>query len=306
MSNTPGSSRRSDASLASTRSAGSRRWDETPSRRARSPLPSDFDDNAESENTDWDQDNRQLDREWYDMEEGGVAADEEHNPFAQYEDMAGQVAAPLAAKKDKVTARQAQYNADSDAWERNRLQTSGVGPRSAIDLDNMDDDAESRVHLLVHDLKPPFLDGKTVFTKQLEPINPVKDGLSDMAIFARKGSRLVRETREKAERAKAAGKVAAMGGTTLGNILGVKADDDQDDPAPSQPLTPTAFKLTRRQRPKRRTRTRAEATRSSPSISNLPRVAPSSAVPRRSKSSASSCLLSHAATISCASSARIR
>ncbi|KAI3478302.1 hypothetical protein L1887_59778 [Cichorium endivia] len=37
MSNTPGSSRRSDGSLASTRSAGSRRWDETPSRRARSP-----------------------------------------------------------------------------------------------------------------------------------------------------------------------------------------------------------------------------------------------------------------------------
>lgn len=165
------------------------------------------------------------------MEEGGVAADEEHNPFAQYEDMVGQVSAPLAAKKEKVTARQAQYNADTDAWERNRLQTSGVGPRTAIDLDNMDEDGENRVHLLVHDLKPPFLDGKTVFTKQLEPINPVKDGLSDMAVFARKGSRLVRETREKAERAKAAGKVAAMGGTTLGNILGVKADDDDDDPA---------------------------------------------------------------------------
>ncbi len=171
------------------------------------------------------------------MEEGGVAADEEHNPFAQYEDVSGQVSAPLAAKKEKVTARQAQYNADSDAWERNRLQTSGVGPRTAIDLDNMDDDGENRVHLLVHDLKPPFLDGKTVFTKQLEPINPVKDGLSDMAVFARKGSRLVRETREKAERAKAAGKVAAMGGTTLGNILGVKADDDEDDPATAADTT---------------------------------------------------------------------
>uniref|UniRef100_V5EEZ2 Pre-mRNA-splicing factor ATP-dependent RNA helicase PRP16 n=2 Tax=Kalmanozyma brasiliensis (strain GHG001) TaxID=1365824 RepID=V5EEZ2_KALBG len=167
------------------------------------------------------------------MEEGGVAADEEHNPFSQYEDMAGQVSAPLAARKEKVTARQAQYNADTDAWERNRLQTSGVGPRTAIDLDNMDDDGENRVHLLVHDLKPPFLDGKTVFTKQLDPINPVKDGLSDMAVFARKGSRLVRETREKAERAKAAGKVAAMGGTTLGNILGVKEDDEDDPAAPA-------------------------------------------------------------------------
>ncbi|KAJ9474769.1 Pre-mRNA-splicing factor ATP-dependent RNA helicase PRP16 [Pseudozyma hubeiensis] len=221
----------SDPSIASTRSAGSRRWDETPSRRGVSPTPSAFDRDLRSEDRAWDEDDRQLDRDWYDMEEGGVAADEEHNPFSQYEDLAGQVSAPLAAKKEKVTARQAQYNADSDAWERNRLQTSGVGPRTAIDLDNMDEDGENRVHLLVHDLKPPFLDGKTVFTKQLEPINPVKDGLSDMAVFARKGSRLVRETREKAERAKAAGQVAAMGGTTLGNILGVKADDDEDDPS---------------------------------------------------------------------------
>ncbi|SJX64431.1 probable PRP16-RNA-dependent ATPase [Sporisorium reilianum f. sp. reilianum] len=224
-------SRAPDSTFASTRSAASRRWDETPSRRGASPS-SRSDGVAEGQS--WDDDNRQLDRDWYDMEEGGVAADEEHNPFAQYEDMTGQISAPLAAKKEKVTARQAQYNADTDAWERNRLQTSGVGPRAAIDLDNMDEDTENRVHLLVHDLKPPFLDGKTVFTKQLEPINPVKDGLSDMAVFARKGSRLVRETREKAERAKAAGRVAAMGGTTLGNILGVKADDDEDDPsAPS-------------------------------------------------------------------------
>ncbi|TKY89108.1 hypothetical protein EX895_001639 [Sporisorium graminicola] len=223
-SETSARSRAPDSTLASTRSAGSRRWDETPSRRGASPPVLD-------DGVRWDQEDRQLDRDWYDMEEGGVAADEEHNPFAQYEDMTGQISAPLAAKKEKVTARQAQYNADSDAWERNRLQTSGVGPRTAIDLDNMDEDSENRVHLLVHDLKPPFLDGKTVFTKQLEPINPVKDGLSDMAVFARKGSRLVRETREKAERAKAAGKVAAMGGTTLGNILGVKADDDEDDPA---------------------------------------------------------------------------
>ncbi|KIS67687.1 putative RNA-dependent ATPase [Mycosarcoma maydis] len=223
-------SQRSDSHIASIRSAGSRRWDESTSRQGASPTPSNFDHDHGPEDRMWDEDDRQLDRDWYDMEEGGVAADEEHNPFSQYEDMTGQVSAPLAAKKERVTARQAQYNADSDAWERNRLQTSGVGPRTAIDLDNMDEDGESRIHLLVHDLKPPFLDGKTVFTKQLEPINPVKDGLSDMAVFARKGSRLVRETREKAERAKAAGKVAAMGGTTLGNILGIKADDDEDHP----------------------------------------------------------------------------
>ncbi|KAJ1020455.1 hypothetical protein NDA13_005772 [Ustilago tritici] len=180
----------SDPSLASTRSAGSRRWDETPSHHnssinRSSPIPKD---------TTWeDSDDRQLDRDWYYMEESTtLAADSEHDPFSQYSDLETALSnsTPVPFKQQKLTARQAQYNSDADAWERNRLQTSGVGPRTAIDLDNMDDEDEDRVHLLVHDLKPPFLDGKTVFTKQLEPINPVKDGLSDMAVFARKGSRL--------------------------------------------------------------------------------------------------------------------
>lgn len=29
---------------------------------------------------------------------------------------------------------------------------------------------EERVTLIVHDIKPPFLDGRTVFTKQIEPV----------------------------------------------------------------------------------------------------------------------------------------
>ena len=102
--------------------------------------------------------------------------------------------------------------------------TSGVATRKEIDLD-FEDESESTVHVMVHDLKPPFLDGRTVFTKQLEPINPVRDPTSDMAIFARKGSALVKEKREQAERAKAAAKLAALGGTQLGNIMGVKDEE---------------------------------------------------------------------------------
>lgn len=56
---------------------------------------------------------------------------------------------------------------------------------------------ENRVILLVHDTKPPFLDRRVVFTKQAEPIMPVKDPTSDIAIISRKGSTLVREIREK-------------------------------------------------------------------------------------------------------------
>lgn len=117
-------------------------------------------------------------------------------------------------------------NADNDLWEANRMVTSGVATRKEIDLD-FEDESESSVHVMVHDLKPPFLDGRTVFTKQLEPINPLRDPTSDMAVFARKGSALVKEKREQAERAKAAAKLAALSGTALGNIMGVR-DEEAD------------------------------------------------------------------------------
>ena len=103
--------------------------------------------------------------------------------------------------------------------------TSGVATRKTIDLD-FEDDSEPTVHVMVHDLKPPFLDGRTMFTKQLDPINPIRDPTSDMALFSKNGSALVKEKREQAERAKAEAKlVAALGGTALGNIMGVRDEE---------------------------------------------------------------------------------
>ena len=78
---------------------------------------------------------------------------------------------------------------------------SGVAQRQSVDLD-FEDDQESKVHVLVHDLKPPFLDGTIAYTKQLDPVNPVRDVTSDLAVFSKKGSALVRERREKQEREK--------------------------------------------------------------------------------------------------------
>lgn len=108
--------------------------------------------------------------------------------------------------------------------------TSGVATRKEVDLD-FEDESESTVHVMVHDIKPPFLDGKTIFTKQLEPINPIRDPTSDMAVFAKKGSALVKEKREQAERAKAAAKLASLGGTQLGNIMGVKDEEAEAEGA---------------------------------------------------------------------------
>jgi len=108
--------------------------------------------------------------------------------------------------------------------------TSGIASRKGVDLD-FEDESQSAVHVMVHNLKPPFLDGRTVFTKQLDPINPIRDPTSDLAVFAKKGSALVKEKREQAERAKAAAKLAALGGTALGNILGVKDEEGEAEGA---------------------------------------------------------------------------
>ncbi|KAG2023687.1 pre-mRNA splicing factor [Coprinopsis cinerea AmutBmut pab1-1] len=205
--------------------ARDRRWDAPTPRIARAGE----DEEGAAINFDmreWEEEQVKLDRDWYTgAEDGGVAGDEDHNPLAQYEDLAASKQAEIATKQTrKISARQAQYNADNDLWEANRMLTSGVATRKTIDLD-FEDESESTVHVMVKNLKPPFLDGKTVFTKQLDPINPIRDPTSDMAVFSKKGSALVKEKREQAERAKAAAKLAALGGTALGNIMGVKDEE---------------------------------------------------------------------------------
>ncbi|KAF9261860.1 P-loop containing nucleoside triphosphate hydrolase protein [Marasmius fiardii PR-910] len=205
--------------------ARNRGWDAPTPRVARGGSP-DEDGAFAIDSREWEEEQVRLDREWYTSgEDGGLAGDEEYNPLAQYEDLTILRDAEIAKKQTKkISARQAQYNADNDLWEANRMLTSGVATRKAVDLD-FEDESESTVHVMVHDLKPPFLDGRTVFTKQLDPINPIRDPTSDMAIFSKKGSALVKEKREQAERAKAAAKLASLGGTTLGNIMGVKDEE---------------------------------------------------------------------------------
>ncbi|KAF8320622.1 pre-mRNA splicing factor [Cantharellus anzutake] len=207
--------------------ARDRKWDAPTPRVSRGD--GDEEDNVSfTAGREWEEEQVKLDRDWYMGSEGGtLAGDEEHNPLAQYDDLEAIRQAEFQTKRVKrISARQAQYNADNDLWEANRMLTSGVAQRAEVDLD-FEDESEAAVHVIVHDLKPPFLDGRTVYTKQLEPINPIRDPTSDLAVFAKKGSALVKEKREQAERQKAAAKLASLGGTALGNIMGVK-DEDAD------------------------------------------------------------------------------
>ena len=183
----------------------------------------------EEQYEEWEREQARLDRDWYNGEEfGNVAGDEMHNPFAQFEDRNLKQEEAMQKKQVKrMSQKQREYTRDNEQWEMNRLLVSGVAQRSAVDLDFQDEE-EIRVHLLVHDLKPPFLDGRHIFTKQQEPVPSVRDPQSDMAVFARKGSLLVRERRQQVERQKAAARAASLAGTQLGNIMGVKDEEAEE------------------------------------------------------------------------------
>lgn len=185
-----------------------------------------------------DFDSMALDRDWYGGEENGhTFGDDSHNPFGGAENtwVDAQREAALTEKKQnsRASARAVQKQKDVDAWETNRMLQSGVAQRRTFEADFDDDNESTRVHILVHDLKPPFLDGKRVFTKQIEPVPAVRDPQSDMAVFSRRGSRVVKEKRQQKERQKQAQEATNVKGTTLGNIMGVKEDDaDSAAPAP--------------------------------------------------------------------------
>lgn len=128
----------------------------------------------------------------------------------------------------RLSAQQRQFNKDNELWERNRMLTSGVVMSINFNED-FDEEAIERVHLLVHHIVPPFLDGRIVFTKQPEPVIPVKDPTSDMALIARKGSALIRVYREQKERKKAQKKHWELGGTKIGNIMGIEKKVEEEE-----------------------------------------------------------------------------
>ncbi|KOS19747.1 Pre-mRNA-splicing factor ATP-dependent RNA helicase prp16 [Escovopsis weberi] len=209
-------SRLQDGSRGSTPRAQSR-YPPTPTRDAQEPQPTEEDSLA-------------LDRDWYGGDEiGGYAfGDDAHNPFSSYETSAWESQQQEKAQAEKMTsrydARQEQRRRENDAWETNRMLVSGVAQRRDMAAD-FDDEEATRVHLLVHDLRPPFLDGKTIFTKQLEPVPAIRDNQSDMAVFSRKGSRVVKESRQQRERQRQAQEATSITGTALGNIMGVKEEE---------------------------------------------------------------------------------
>ncbi|WAR11542.1 PRP16-like protein, partial [Mya arenaria] len=226
-------SKRSDETPLPTPTHKYNEWADDRRRMRNTPRVAGTDDGDDEEVRDeeqqaiWEAEQKRLDREWYGLDEG---YDDQNNPFAGMSTAYTKRKEEEVEKKKKnrMSARQRQINKDIELWETNRMLRSGVVEKLNYDED-FEDESEARVHLLVHNIVPPFLDGRIVFTKQPEPVVPVKDPTSDMAVVSRKGCAVVRTHREQKERRKAQKKEWELAGTRIGDVMGVKKKEEEDE-----------------------------------------------------------------------------
>ena len=127
--------------------------------------------------------------------------------------------------------RMASIHADHNAWEENRMVTSGVVRLREVDLD-FETEEEQKVMLLVHDTRPPFLEGehglRASSKKNDASVLPVKDPTSDLAMIARRGSTLLKEVRAKRDDNKSRDRFWEMKGTKMGDVTGTTRAEKEE------------------------------------------------------------------------------
>jgi pre-mRNA-splicing factor ATP-dependent RNA helicase DHX38/PRP16 len=135
--------------------------------------------------------------------------------FHKFEQKLDETKLKITQPVSKKTAN----SADHDKWEINRMITSGAIKMLENSANEVMEDEEKRVIVMTHDIKPPFLDGRIVFTRQIEPVQVVKDPTSDIARLSKKGSAILKFIRERNDRSKMRERFWELAGSKLGNIL---------------------------------------------------------------------------------------
>jgi pre-mRNA-splicing factor ATP-dependent RNA helicase DHX38/PRP16 len=189
-----------------------------------------------------------AERAYYDAEEFGAVTGDDDGvgcgvflgdvvKFRAREEAMARERSKGEAKQPKMSAKKSALLADQNAWEENRLHTSGAG--EALDRGLHVTEEEEAVHLIVHNRRPPFLDARdreraAAGGDSLTPadaallsfgagVSVVRDPSSDIAALARRGSTLLRTAREKRDRARMRKKFWELGGTKMGDVVGVMA-----------------------------------------------------------------------------------
>ena len=213
-------------------------WDETPRRKAGEETPRRGEKGkarespSSAEQHDYEEEKeRDFEREFYNDEGAVDLADGGEKAFLGNKEKWQEREKEVEKKQiERLSARRLALNADNRKWEDNRLLTSGVAAMKKVDLD-FDEESEARVFLLVHDIKPPFLDGRVVFTKQQEAVSVVKDPTSDVAVLAKKGSQVLKELREQKDKMKHRNRYWDLQNSKIGKATGLGAAEAEKEKA---------------------------------------------------------------------------
>lgn len=186
---------------------------------------------------DPDEEDEDFDRDFYLSEEGptmgaeGSTSDRFLGNAKKFKEREAQMASSRARGDTKIagmSARRSQLHVDQSAWEDNRLLQSGVAVMKEVQTE-FDNEEDSRVNLIVHNLKPPFLDGRVSFSLQQSMVLIVKDPSSDFATNARNGSALLREVREKRDMMKMRKRFWELGGSRMGDAMGIARPAEEEE-----------------------------------------------------------------------------
>lgn len=129
------------------------------------------------------------------------------------------------SKQQFLSARQSAMLDDQEAWEENRLLSSGAASRGNIDL-NISTENDTRVTLLVHQLKPPFLEKSSVGIMKQSTVATVKDNSSDFCKMAREGSATLLRLRQEKDKNTMRQKFWELGGSKMGDAMGIKKKEE--------------------------------------------------------------------------------
>ena len=180
---------------------------------------------------EWENMERGADRQWYDKEENNQVMDENN----AYNNIMG--GSMISKDEESIKKKLALLKPiskktinllDNNKWEINRMLTSGAVKvkQDPNEINELDEDDECRIIIQIHEIKPPFLDGRIVFTTQMEAVQIVRDPASDMARLAKKGSAILRVIRERNERSKMRERFWELAGSKMGNIMNVKKENE--------------------------------------------------------------------------------
>ena len=199
----------------------------------------------------YDSDGSDFDRQFYLADEGGYVVDSSEmqaqgqlGRFLFVNDKTKQREAEMEERRrnpnyrggkaatqtqQRFNARQSALQDDQDAWEENRLLSSGAASRGEVSLD-VSSDNDTRVTLLVHQLKPPFLAKSSVGLAKQTTAATVKDNSSDFCKMAREGSVTLMRLRQEKDKNTMRQKFWELGGTKMGDAMRVKQDDQGEQP----------------------------------------------------------------------------